>query len=65
MKDVPVLLTDLMPESSTAVAMFMEANVTHEVMRNEQDDAEGPILFTSTMTYRGLERIKQFIQDSR
>jgi len=64
-KDIPILLTDVTSESSTAVAMFMEANVPHEAMRNEQDDAGGPILITSTMTYRGLERIKQFIQNSR
>ena len=65
MKGIPMFLTDATPESPIAAIMLMKADIPHEAMRNEQDDAGGPILITSTMTYRGLERIRQFIQDSR
>lgn len=63
-EDKPVLLLDESEESTEARLKLREAGIDVDVMGLEEP-CRGPILFSSLLTYRGIEGIERYIEETR
>lgn len=57
----PTLVVDCSRESSQAMRALVDANVHFTTA--ESDEKDGPVLITDRQTFRGLERIRQYVEE--
>jgi len=58
----PLLLVDESRESSEAMMELLDSGVS---FRPVPAESRGPVLFTSTRTFRGLEGVERYLAESK